>query len=379
MKVLSRLGPYDLRLIALSSLVLGYIGIFLLVLSQIRLLKNRNTFLVTLGLAIIGSSYKQMQNFFMPICNGWMLAIFFIGIYYYSKQFPNSIKRAVILCICIFLAPLSIGLGMILPLVELIESFYKFLTTHKVTKAYLSPMNWLPATTSIFSIVFYSIYSKGSKGDVSGIETNLDISVLQNILSHPHFFIAFLLSLIGSIFVPSSRFDPGLSIFAGFLFISITTFLLLSSKKSLGVKNILLNKNPLLGGLLFVTLISVFRFSGRQEDISNAAAPRYVTGTLILIIGLVAMLVNQDLMSKKTNCLIILVSLSILVSGIKTGLEWHSTRFNQTQLLMKCSTEDFATTTSKCFLLAETNSMTPNQQFFKNQLQKFLRESGFGK
>jgi hypothetical protein len=368
-----------MQLASALSLLLGFIGIYLLIHSQLALLGKRVNVLTVIVFAIIGSNYKQMQNYFMPICNGWMLAMFFIGLYYFNKQRPPTRMRTLTLCICVLLAPLSIGIGMILPLAELIEFTYRISKKKKAAKKKIENSGILLASFSLASICIYFAYKLQPLKDISTIETQFQLSSVTNILSHPISAVEFVLSLTGSVFVPSSRFEPRLPTVAGLLFVSTVIFLLTKSKKNFRKEDLLLNQNCLVGGILYIMLLLGFRFSGSREDLITAAAPRYVTGSLILILGLVVLVVNQATSKKLINSFIAVLALCILVGGTKTGLEWHSKRYGQSQELSRCTKDEFLVSSSSCYTLALTNSMTPTEEFFRGQLQKFLKESNFAR
>ena len=227
------------------------------------------------------------------------------------------------------------------------------------------------------SIVFFLIVPLLKLGDGSGFSMDKNIGNIFNILKHPVGSLLYLLTLIGNIFVPASRFEPTFPIITGSLFIIISLWVLLKNRSKLRIDDILLNKNCTLGGLIFISILFLFRYSGDTSDIQAVAAPRYVTGSLIFIIGILG-LVQKVGTNRKIITLFLLTTCALtLISGLKTGLEWHSTRYRQSQILVNCAEANSSLETKfvegqRCFTLAYENSMSPSKNYFKSELKDFV-------
>ena len=173
-------------------------------------------------------------------------------------------------------------------------------------------------------------------GDASGLHSNKNyLASIMNLLNHPFKSILFALSLVGNIFVPASRFEPELPVAFGALFIIIACIFLWFGRKKIRIDDIFLNQSCLLGGTVFLVIVYLSRFSADNNAIAAVAAPRYVTGSMIFIIGLLGIV--QKINSTKLFRIILLIfSLLIFSSGLKTGLEWHSVRYGQSSYFVKC-------------------------------------------
>ena len=151
--VLGLISASDIQLISLVTVIMGLIGIFCLVQSQIVFLGEKTNIVFVFSAIIIAANYKQMQNFFMPICNGWMMAIFFIGIYYWLKQKQDFRAKKYLTGTTIILAPLTIGLGIIIPIIEIVEISYKAVLRERFNS--VLKKNLFTLVTSVFSLIFF--------------------------------------------------------------------------------------------------------------------------------------------------------------------------------------------------------------------------------
>ena len=363
------IDTYNIQIISLASFILGSCGITLLVYSQLYQIGKRISFVVVMTCLIIGSNYKQMQNYFMPICNGWMLAIFFIGIFYFLKQLETTRVRSMIICSCIVLAPLSIGLGVILPITQLIENAYVVMKSKN--KEIFDFM--VTSAASVVSLALIAVYKIFGNQDISGSSQSLDISSLIKPFTHPIDALKFLMTLIGSVFVPSSRFEPVLPIIAGLIFSTIFVYFCARNYKSLNINDFLLNRSCLMGGLIYAASLYLFRYTDENNGLIGIAAPRYVTGTMIIVLACTVLLAKFISSNKQLNSIFVFFSICVLITGLKTGLEWHSVRFSQSQEIMKCVKEEEFKLESSCYKSAKESSMTPSSNFFDLELKKFIR------
>ena len=379
--VLGYISASNIQLISLITIVMGFVGIIFLVKSQIIFLGERANLIFILSILLIACNYKQMQNFFMPMCNGWMMAIFFIGIYYWLKQISEFYTKKYLIAIPVILAPLTIGLGLILPVIELIENIYKIIKRKKYLVKFSNQVFLL--FVSLSSIIFFFAVPLLIPEDSSGFSQDKNFYNIFNILLHPIGSSLYFLTLIGNIFVPASRFDPTLPVLTGSAFAIISLWIILKNRSKIRLEDILLNKNCTLGGLIFISILFLFRYTGNPSDIQAVAAPRYVTGSLIFVIGILG-LIQKVGNNKKFIAVFLLVTSSLtLISGLKTGLEWHSTRYRQSQILIKCAESKDSIATKfvegqPCFTLAYENSMSPSKDYFKLQLGKFIETKNHG-
>ena len=377
LQLIGLISAGNIQLISLTSIVLGFIGLIFLVQSQVIFLGNKANIVFLISILVIAASYKQMQNFFMPISNGWMLGIFFIGVYYWLKQKQDFYAKKYLVATTIVLAPLTIGLGIILPVLELIEVIY-ILFKNRINITLLKNQA-LSLVVSASSIAFFLSIPFLKMGDGNGFTADKNLSNVFNIIKHPDGSILYMLTLIGNIFVPASRFEPALPILAGSLFVFATILLLWQNFLKIEVDDILLNKNCVLGGVIFIVILFLFRYSGTDSDIQMVAAPRYVTGSLIFIIGILGIIQKVGNNSRLIVVFLLVTSSLTLASGLKTGLEWHSTRHTQSQTLIDCANTKGSLNTEftegqSCFTLAYNNSQSPSKDYFKLMLKKFIEK-----
>ena len=369
LKILSEITEYNLQLISLSSFTLGAIGITLLVKSQIKMSKSGAGLAYAATCIVFAFSNKQMQNFFMPICNGWMLAIFWIGIYYHLKQgFPSRKKKFGILAMSV-LAPMSIGLGVIIPLAEILQKIYEFLTEHKTFRNSFRFISYSSIYVAIISTIY--VFRKISDLNANPTSSQPIHENMLRVIKNPIDSLYFAITLVGNVFVPASRFDSILPLAFGMLAILLFLFTMRSSFNRKLLDSIFQNQNSVLAGVLFVLVLLLFRFESDAPGVA-AAAPRYVTGSIILIVGMVSLVQRQGEITKSLSIILITIVAMSALSGIKTGLEWHSVRYNQSKLLMKCVQNDNFTATNPCMKIAKSNSMSPSETFFESELNKFI-------
>ena len=376
LKLIAEISPYNLQLIALSSYFFGFVGLILLIRSQINTDRSPLRFIFLTASIFICFSFKQMQNFFMPICNGWMVAIFWIGLYFYFKQKYQSNNAKFMIYVISFLAPLSIGLGIIIPLAEGVQKIYEYIVGQKNSRSlvrFLSSLFFYSIPiSSIFVLSRLSIMESTSSSTPSAMKNALSV------VSHPLESFYFIFSLVGNVFVPSSRLDKILPLVAGVTVIALFISIMRSKCDREFLDSIFLNQSSILCGSIFILILLLFRFETKSAGLA-AAAPRYVTGSVVLIIGLLGAVQKSGETSKYLSILLIMATLSSGISGVKTGLEWHTVRYTQSQELMRCIQEENFNQESHCYKIAKESSITPSSEFFNYELSKFISGVNSGK
>ena len=373
---LSFVSAGNLQIISIAAIVFSFFGSVLLLLSQIKSINSNHIIIPTT--IILVCNYKQMQNYFTIISAQWMVGIFVIGLYYWLKQLDKNRFRQTLIILCCFIGPMVTGLGLILPIIEMIENICVriFKLSNEEDKKYLSA-NFL---FNLFILISYTMLILFYREEVSGSKKSLDSFFLMNFILNPIESISFLFTIVGSVFVPSSRYDFILPSIAGAVFIFIMMVLIYLNWERVDLRDIYLNKNCLMGGVVYIILLFAFRFEDSAESVLSSnlivAAPRYVSGSLIFILGilaLVAKIIKNDEIIFKTLCLILMIS--ILFSGLKTGIEWHSTRFKQSQEVIKCIAlrdTTHSVFTSPCFKVVLAQSQVPTQEFLKLRYEQFF-------
>jgi hypothetical protein len=134
-----------------------------------------------------------------------------------------------------------------------------------------------------------------------------------------------------------------------------------------------LNRSCLMGGLIYAASLYLFRYTDENNGLIGIAAPRYVTGTIIIVLACTVLIAKFSSSNKQLNSIFVFFSICVLITGLKTGLELHSVRLSQSQEIMKCVKEEEFNLESSCYKIAKESSMTPSSNFFDLELKKFIR------
>jgi hypothetical protein len=142
----------------------------------------------------------------------------------------------------------------------------------------------------------------------------------------------------------------------------------------------MLNRNSIVGGVFFISMIIATRFNGEQDQIMGSSAPRYVIGYIVFLVGIVSLLIKKNKPNLIFNFIIIAFTVSALISGLKTGLEWQVIRSQQTFDVVECL-EKYQNSLQKinpvCFDLAYKLSFeNTDAKTFNKELLQYLKVSG---
>jgi hypothetical protein len=261
-------------------------------------------------------------------------------------------RSRVVKVLCAFLAPFATGFGISLAVAYLIEisvstwrnrSFKSF---KWIILEALTP--FLGLTLSYILPTIYSVLNSRSPENGTSKLGNI-----MDLVKYPIRVIYFILGLLGSTITPSSHFDPWLPVLAGSVVSTLFLWNIALTNSFIGfIKTALLNRTPFLGGLIFVSMLVVFRGLGQDGTLNESVAPRYVMGTSLLVFGLVVLIFKDEKSSSKLRfpLSLLLILLLCSLSGFKTGLEWLSVRSSQTTILRSCL-ESEGTKSKNCFHL----------------------------
>jgi hypothetical protein len=377
LKTLGFISPGNLQLISIASIIIGFIGMALLLTSQYKNLQASKILVLTCVLVV--ANLKQMQNFFTPISAQWMFAIFFIGVYYWFKQLKKNIFRHTVISLSSFLGAMTTGLGLILPIIEIVENLL-VKTSKKFTKEEKKYSNSSLVINSLILSFFLFSVALNDK-DTSGKKTGLGVDSFSQILLHPLEGASFIFTIIGNVFVPASRYDSILPSFVGGFFVASIFTMLLLNRKKIEIRHIFMNKNCLLGGMVYLLLLLLLRFENPSNSLLSqnltVAAPRYTSGSVIFLLGVTVLVSKYSHGRKISNLVYIAVIFMVLFSGFKTGLEWHSKRFSQTQDIRNCLlTQRLADQSSldPCYKLVLNESLVPDEEFLQKRFMSFFRK-----
>jgi len=328
---------FYLPYVGILNFAFAVAGYLLLIIASVKYIGKSVNFFFLLCFFIIAFTFKPFYMYMTATALGPMQAVFLIGIYYYIKNSPNKLAFNWILWFVIFLSPFTTGLGMIIPMTEILENLYLLIRKKICTRRNVLMLT--SAMTGLFLSYALQMIKKNFDPRAMMGERSLTQNILGS-LSNPLGAFKFMLSMMGSILTPSSRYDPILPMMLGVLFLIFLILFLFNKIHRSDIEDIFLNKNSFMGGFCFILLLIITRFGGVQSEIVNATAPRYITGYIVFLLGVLSLLVKKNYYRKIFIYLLTLITSLVLISGIKTGLEWQKIRWFQTESVTKCINED---------------------------------------
>jgi len=366
-------APYT----GLVNLIFGATGIALIIKSQIKFHGGKLPTLLIPALITIAFSFKPLYMFFMATSLGSMISLFLIGMYFRIKNSnrPNSL----ILLPILFAAPFAFGAGFVIVICELTEQVYKFIFC-KHRKINLKKA--IPIFLTCGFSIYFSYILPNQLNNFNSLAGGAPTSTSQGLINafqDPLYSSKFILISIGNIFVPSSRYDPYLPLICGILFILYILFFSFKNPIRMYQADILENKSCVMAGIFFIILTLVARGDRIDQGYIAAVAPRYITGSFIFTLGCFILISKNLKKELKRNVfhfsLIIIISL-VLISGFKTGLEWHSVRREQTLNLYNCiqtSQPKDLKIGGSCFKLGEAVKNPVPSITFESELKNFAK------
>jgi len=276
----------------------------------------------------------------------------FFGIYYFAANKMSDRRSRVVKVLCAFLAPFATGFGISLAVAYLIEITHSawrnrtFKSSNWTILEVLTPILGL-TLSYILPTIFRVLNPRSPENSTSKLSNVIDL------VMYPIRGIYFIFGLLGSTITPSSHLDPWLPVLAGSVVWLLFLWNIALASSFIGfVKTTLLNRTPFLGGLIFVSMLVVFRGLGQDGTLNESVAPRYVMGTSLLVFGLVVLIFKEQKSRSRLQVPLSLLLILLLcsLSGLKTGLEWLSIRSSQTTLLRSCL-ESEGTKSNNCIEL----------------------------
>ena len=345
-------GSY-LQNLMLFNILFALSGFYLLIISQYKKNSKKMAPIFLLLAVITVSNLKPIYLYMSATGLGLCQSVFFFGLYYYARNIQDSIKSKVLTSISVFLSPFTTGMGLALPIAHILHIVHKFFWDKKKRSSQDIYMIFIIMLSFLLSYLI-PIFFNNINARTPQTGTNSFTNILAAFESPIHF-ITFIITLIGSPLVPSSRFDPILPLTMG---ITIVVLLIAIIRRELGfievVHKLMENRNPILTGFVFILIVATFRTQD-QFLLSDSVAPRYIFGTIFLLIGLQSFFVNN--ITFKTNRLtysifvVFFALMSLSFTGIKTGNEWLKIRSLQSKNVYMCL-QMSKTVTSQCVLVS---------------------------
>lgn len=313
-------------------------GFYFLLVSQLKARANSSTSLLAIIAVIMVFNLKPLYLYFTATGLGLCQCVFLFGIYFHARSIEESQKSNWLIMLALFLAPFSTGMGLALPIAHSLHIIYKLLrNTNNFGRQDVR------ITIIICISIFISYVIPTYLGNINVRTPLSNVNSFSNLLvifENPLNFFAFLITLVGNPLVPSSRFDPLLPFALGVIVLMIFTFLVI---QGIGFSKlfhtIMSNKNPFLTGFVFISMITTFRGSNQFMSV-NSAAPRFVFGSIFLLLGMFVMVAESYSFALKRQDkvlpLLFIVIMSFSLTGIKTGAEWLGVRSSQSKEIYAC-------------------------------------------
>jgi hypothetical protein len=368
-------APYT----GMLNLSFALVGVFILVRNYLPRVPLRLRNLAALTFLALSLSMKQCYMLIMATSLGSMQALLLISFFLVLKNKDVKHKGKYLVIISIF-APFTFSMGLVIPIAQLVEFLYGLGTKtipknrmkQKITQTLVAQIGIVLACVLPFML--------NDVNKEAGLKQPNLVKTFAQLIHSPINSLQFIFSEIGNIFVPSSRFEPLLPTIAGFL-ILVTCFFLIDKTKFKEIcHGIFTNRNPMMVGIIFLLLVLVMRFDGTKSGILQASQPRYITGSFLFIFGIVMVVIEfpkKNLEDFSLKAFLLILTLCVLVSGIKSGNEWLQIQPKKTQKLATCLDHENSHESSvggKCFYLGRKISNPVTDGSFGKELSTFARK-----
>lgn len=376
-------GSYIQNLMIFNIFFAVY-GFYLLLVSQFVHKSKRIDPIFTIVAILVVFNLKPIYLYMSATGLGLCQSVSLFGIYFYARNLKRSRKSQILITLSLFLAPFTTGMGLALPIAHFLHLIYEFISKRK---NFDWNDIWIVGVINLSLALSYAIpiYQGNLNIRTPSSGTNSFSNVIM-IFEDPLNFLAFLIALVGNPLVPSSRFDP---LFPFALGLIVMTFFIILIYRSIGLskllQTIMINKNPLLTGFVFLFIVTSFRSSNELFSL-DSAAPRYIFGTIFLLVGVVALVAdNYSLIQKRADkclVLVILVIMSFSLAGTKTGFEWLITRSSQSEKVVECilrAQDNMSQCTSIFSIIREADSSDEELEVDMERLHKYFKNRGLAK
>lgn len=276
--------------------------------------------LAVLTVVLVCLNLNQYQNLTMPICWSWGICLIFIIWTYLLVNQNLNIYRGTVLLILSLIGPLTLSFGFIIPGFLILKLFYDLYRGNRNVGVIL-------LLSCIIFCTFFAYISAiiNSESEYGGFSNPI------RIITRPINSIIFLLTSIGSPFTPASRFSVQIASVFG-LFVSLLLVKILREAKNLSV--FFLEDALITIGIIFHMIHLLGRYDGSWLSILTAAQPRYSTGAILLVLGLLLNLIRRG--TKNINLVLVIVLGTMTLSGMKTAEDFSSVRHSASVKIATC-------------------------------------------
>jgi hypothetical protein len=241
------------------------------------------------------------------------------------------------------ISPFTNGIGLIVPLNEIFQqSLAKVIKKNESRKSDFNFSIFVFSLTSIFAAYILpsiinqqNLRSDTDFGAETVIDNNSKVGWVQSGIQR----FRWLFVLVGSVLTPSNRLNPGIAGLTGVLIIIVFMVIVMKCTNHKEFANQMVrDSNCTLAGIIYVLGIIVSR-GDLAYPLLWATSPRYVTGTIILCLGLVSAIFNSCTFSKKSSWIHIFLYLFLLICvalGVREGFIYQLMRHEQAKELLAC-------------------------------------------
>ena len=336
-----------------------FAGTLVALIRKIRLMVSADRRLIlALSFILIALNLNQYQNFTMPISWSWIICLILIIWTYIIASQEMTLTRGTILLIFSILGPLTISFGFIIPGFIILKTGYELL----FSRLSLTKLLYL-LVIILFTLFSYRIAIVNSVNEYGGFAN------ARVFFAEPLKAMIFILTSIGAPFTPASRFSVHIASFFGFLTLILLLRFLFKLRK---ISDLFMNDSMITLGIIFHGIHLIGRFDGTWDSILIAAQPRYSTGGILLVLGVVLSMIRRS--TRKTEILLILLLGTLSVSGMKTAVDFASVRHAASSQISDCEVE-FGLDSIECGKLLYPGASIIDDEVFVGAIN-YLKNSG---
>ena len=353
----------------LNFLLFNYLSVIIIILITLIFIRNEriSNKIYLAFLIILIFSGKQFANFSQASNIAWTICFFYIILFKYLFD-SNKLSRVIPCSVIIFIAPLTFGLGYVLPL--FILSFIYFFKININTK-----INYI--IFSIAGILASYLIPKMLFDDLDGITLGFNsLKIFLNL----NFYLTFF-GVLSNVFLPWVERIAYLGVIIG-LGQFLIVLLIVSKKYHLNgfssLNNFITNNIFIILGLIFAFIVSFTR-----SELQTVVAARYSVGSIIFQLGFWLFLFKENKLNFMKNLNFIkILTVYIFLSGLffpYSGIHWQAKRHISNINIVDCFKNNLLKETNNCNKLAYDTLFYGGKwydfEIFENQIKVFKNKS----
>lgn len=324
-------------------------------------------------MAFLVMGLRQMQNYTQVSCFPWPLAILFVCLFAIKwEKFLQEGKHSFWIILSLFLAPMSIGLGLVVPLFVFFRTGLGWLNRRHEGPVRMRRLWTISAWAFVSLLVSEILPIALYKSHVPGLQ----LSLLDRVKEDPLGLAKFFFASVGSIYVTAdyAYMYARRAVILGFLvFMALGTGILLRRQAIKKPTQLFVDTNPLLiMGLFYLVLITLSRWLYLGHN--GAIEVRYSSANLLLhfAIWLLAwqLFFKRDRLQKILLVVFILSTAYTWKIGYQSQKDWLSEKLEKTEAVKTCLKRHPVpsggfTDAHPCLPLIEPTNIFGHEQFMK--------------